>query len=135
MGVTSLSIGFAVYFMLYDQKFEFGMVKYTLTNSFVRLTVFSLPSFLHVIAFTFLILATYQSITLKNAINWSIFWGVLNSMFEYFQSYKNLLEKKYVPEYLANYFEHGTFDWLDMLSIWLGVLFAIIFIHLMKVCK
>lgn len=121
-GGCTFLLGCAVYLFLYAEKFNFGVSKFDVEGGLLTTIIYSLPSFFHVLAFTLLILVTYSRITPQRIKKWAIVWGCINAMCEFLQKYEHKeFPIRRIPNSILDYFELGTFDWLDIIAIMLAV--------------
>lgn len=132
LGLISFLLGCLVYLLLYANKFDLGFAKYPVSPPLLQHVVHSLPSFLHVIAFTLLALATYSQVSRSHVVVWSLFWGAVNGLCEYLQNYEELPFRTSLPSILVRYFESGTFDPLDLIAIVLGVILILFFTPVLR---
>jgi len=104
----------------------------TLPGLFGRIGT-SLPTFTHVFAFI-LITAGLMSCGKTGYLVITIFWFMVDSVFELGQKFSETAVKL-VPSWLSgipylenteNYFRKGTFDWIDIATIFLGSISAYI---------
>lgn len=133
MGFIPLLLGVLVYLLLYAEKFNMG-IKFDIPSPLLQNIVHSLPSFLHVIAFTLLTLATYTKHPRGLIISWSLIWGAVNGICEWLQHYSDngLPLRESLPDGIVDYFESGTFDSLDMAAIGLATLILILLTPLIR---
>lgn len=132
IGLILLFFGCLVYLFLYTHKFNIGWIKYPVSLPLFQQVIYSLPSFLHVIVFTLLTLATYSHLNPSLIIRWCLFWGIINGLCEYIQRYDALPYKTILPDFVVRYFESGTFDHLDLIAIGLGVTLVLLFIPVLR---
>ena len=105
------------------------------TPQFVLRFGYSLPTFIHVFAFS-LISAGIMTSSKKGYTTACLFWFVINVLFEFGQKFDSWVVQ-YIPNWFSeipflentkSYFLQGSFDYLDLFSITLGALVAYIFL-------
>ena len=134
-----LLLGVFCYAFLYPNKFhsislgEWHLVfyKFNIQSAFLLTVIYSLTSFCHIIFMTLYSVVITDNLTFKGVLRWSIFWGVVDSIFEVMQ----LKEKPenavssgfWLIKKINYYLENGHFDIWDIAVIWLGVIFILLF--------
>ncbi|QQZ28861.1 hypothetical protein HMY34_08900 [Thiothrix subterranea] len=137
MATICLLLGIAVYLFLYPNKFQsitipfIGVIfpkKIMINNQTLMVFIYSFTSFLHVIFMTLFCSVISTHITPKIMMSWGVTWGVIDSVFEFYQI-DGMIETtstvhSYIMEQAINYLNLGVYNKLDIVSIWIGVLFV-----------
>jgi len=138
-----LLLGISCYAFLYPNKFHFITLgnwhietyKFTLQSSLLLSFIYALTSYCHVVFMTFYSVLITDNLTTRAVIQWSVFWGVIDSIFEILQLKQRSENATPSNFWLLNninqYLEKGHFDSSDIAFIWLGVISAICFWWLM----
>lgn len=134
-----LVLGVACYFFLYPNKFQVVTIgwwrieayKIEVSNDILLWVIYGLTSYCHIVFMTFYSLVITDNLTTKAVYQWSIFWGVVDSLFEIGQLKQASSEPSIFDTWplsnINHYLEAGRFDIGDILFIWLGVLSSIYF--------
>lgn len=147
LGLNILILGALYYFLFrtaehtYFLKFfeNTPQLKHNLPPLLVALEN-SLPTFIHVFAFTLMTAGLFAS-GKKGYVIVSFFWFTIDALFELGQAFNNMMIQV-VPEWFSdflllenikNYFLHGRFDYLDLFSIVVGSLVAYILLIKTKI--
>lgn len=86
--------------------------------------IYSLPSLIHIVIFS---LITYIILDRKKALFSIFFWLIINIVFEVFQAL-NFKQLSYFPEFIRSYGLNGTFDWMDILFLFIGAIISFVLI-------
>lgn len=76
----------------------------------------ALPSFAHVYSFS---LATWFVNGQKNGLFSTLLWVIINVIFEFGQALPSDKLSNF-PEFIAGYFINGSFNWFDIVAIFVG---------------
>jgi general stress protein CsbA len=102
----------------------------------------SLPTFIHVCAFTLMTAGLFAGEE-KGYVIVSLFWFTIDVLFELGQAFNNMMIQV-IPEWFSdffllenikNYFLHGRFDYLDLLSIAVGSVVAYMLLIKTKITR
>lgn len=140
-----LFLGIACYAFFYPNKFHsislgdwrIEFYKLKIQSAFFLAIIYSLTSYCHIIFMTLYSVLITDNLTTKGVFRWSIFWGIVDSIFEVLQL-KESAENSVPSDYwllnnINRYLESGHFDIWDVVVIWLGVISVIFFWRLL--CK
>ena len=102
----------------------------------------SLPTFIHVFAFTLMTAGLFASKE-KGYIIVCFFWFTVDTLFELGQGYNNVMNQVipacfsdfFLLEKSKNYFLHGRFDYLDLFSIAVGSVLAYMLLVKTKITR
>jgi general stress protein CsbA len=102
----------------------------------------SLPTFIHVFAFTLMTAGLFASKEKGYAIV-CFFWFTIDTLFELGQGFNNMLNQVipawfsdfFLLEKIKNYFLHGRFDYLDLFSIAVGSVLAYMLLIKTKITR
>lgn len=125
--ILSLILGFLYYYFLRSSIVGFsylGIEQIGILNLKFNSYFLWFPTFIHPFIFSLL---SWWAMGLNYPKTSIFFWTIINLIAEVGQG----MEKSFFdnfPSILKNYFQSGTFDWWDMLSIVLGAFCAYIFI-------
>lgn len=134
-----LVLGIACYAFLYPNKFHFITLgswrieayKFNIENGILLTIVYALTSYCHIVFMTFYSILITDNLTTRAVVQWSLFWGVVDSAFEILQLKERSENSESYDFWLFNninrYLENGHFDWGDLLFIWLGVVSVVYF--------
>jgi len=72
-----------------------------------------------------------NNLSFQGIVKWSLFWGIVDSVFEVMQlkesAESTVLSSYWLVNKINHYLGSGHFDIWDMVVIWLGVLVVILF--------
>jgi len=125
--ILSLILGFLYYYFLRSNIIGFsylGIEKIGTLHLELNYYFLWFPTFIHPFIFSLLSWWATGFTYAKTSI---LFWLIINLLAEVGQG----IEKSFFdnfPTILKNYFQYGTFDWFDIGSIFLGSVFAYVFI-------
>ena len=140
IGVLVLALGTLVYlvdraphetYFVSESRVDISLHD-TLPGLFGRIGA-SLPTFTHVFAFI-MITAGLINCRRRGYLVIAFSWFIIDAAFEIGQKYKDAAVR-WVPSWFSgipflenteNYFQNGTFDWIDMATIFLGAITAYI---------
>jgi len=127
----SLVLGFLYYYFLRDLIIGFswmGIEKVGMINTSWSTYFLWFPTFIHPFIFSLLSWWATGFTYPKASVS---FWLIVNLLAELGQGMENSFFNNF-PTILKHYFQYGTFDYWDMLSIVLGAFFAYIVILKLK---
>ncbi|WP_295435155.1 hypothetical protein [uncultured Thiodictyon sp.] len=138
-GIIALVLGAAVYLLIRDPDSLYIVRKVSPVrgNLFfsedlqkpLSILIGSLPTAIHTFAFS-LFTSVAMGLRKPNVVISCVFWAIINIAFEFSQSLKTcpafLIDNEDQASFgiFCSYAVWGTFDWLDVGSIIIGVLFA-----------
>jgi hypothetical protein len=131
-----LLLGVMTYLFLYPNKFQvitifslsFEPTKIEIKNELLLVFIYAFTSYCHAVFMPLYSVLLTQEYTNKALYFWAIFWGVVDSCFEFLQlKTANATQQQeaiyaWFPDRFNRYFESGKFDLSDIIFIWLGVL-------------
>jgi len=125
--LLSFVLGFLYYYFLRDNVIGFswlgidkGESLYLAWNNYFLW----FPTFIHSFIFSLL---TWWAMGFNYPKSSVLFWMTINLIAEIGQGIESNFFNRF-PPILKNYFQRGTFDWWDMVSIIVGAILAYIFI-------
>ena len=141
-----LAIGVVCYLFIYPNKFQafefygfyFEIYKIQIGEGLILTLIYSLTSYCHAVFMTLYSISITTKLSSNIVYQWGFFWGVVDSVFEILQlintrdSYINF--NSHIMNLAEQFFIDGTFDILDLLFIWLGVISAF-YLYRMNLCK
>ena len=130
-----LLLGVITYLFLYPNKFQvvtilwysFEPSKIEINNELLLVFIYAFTSYCHAVFMPLYSVLLTQEYTNKAIYFWAIFWGVIDSCFEFLQLKTVSVTQQdaiysWFPDRFNRYFESGKFDMSDIIFIWLGVL-------------
>jgi hypothetical protein len=134
LATVFLFLGYITYLFIYPSKFQFltlgswhiKVYKIEIENEFLLEFFYAFTSYCYAIFMPFYSVFITQEYTMRAVYSWALFWGVVGSSLEILQlkidsdvmrSIHSLL-----PDVFYNYVEIRTFDFFDIIFIWIGVL-------------
>ena len=140
-GLSILVMGFLFYYFFRNAESTYFIQFFRLTQPIketphlLQRFGYSLPTFIHVFAFSLLTAGIMEN-SKKGYATICLLWFGINVFFELGQKFDRWVIQ-FIPDWFSdivllentkNYFLNGCFDYLDLLSITLGALLAYIFL-------
>jgi len=125
--ILSLITGFLYYYFLRTNTIGFeylGIEQIGIFNLKLNSYFLWFPTFIHPFIFS---LFTWWAMGFRYSNVSIFFWLIVNLLAEIGQGIEQDFYDNF-PIILKHYFKYGVFDWLDVLSIFCGAIFAYIFI-------
>jgi len=134
-----LLLGIFCYAFLYPNKFHsinighwhIVFYKLNIQNTVFLAIIYSLTSFCHIIFMTLYSVLITNNLSFRGVVKWSLFWGIVDSVFEVMQlkesTESTVLSSYWLINKINHYLGRGHFDIWDMVVIWLAVLVIILF--------
>ena len=130
--ITFLSVlGFLYYYFFRNDVIGFswlGVHKVAQYDFYLTTYFLWLPTFIHPFLLSLL---TWWAMGFSYPKTSVLFWMIINLIAEIGQGIEKSFFDKFHP-ILKNYFQNGVFDWVDILSIIFGAIFAYAFILKLK---